>query len=53
MGFFLFLLFVLVPLAEILVFIEVGGLIGVFPTLAIVIATAAAFSRSSVSAESR
>ena len=38
---FLFLLFVLVPVIEIALFIRVGGAIGLFPTLAIVIATAA------------
>ncbi|MCY4307401.1 MAG: FxsA family protein [Rhodobacteraceae bacterium] len=36
----LFLLFLLVPLIEIAVFIQVGGLIGLFPTLAIIIITA-------------
>lgn len=36
----LFLLFLLVPLIEIALFIQVGGLIGLFPTLAIVIVTA-------------
>ncbi|MCG6884531.1 MAG: FxsA family protein [Silicimonas sp.] len=38
----LFLLFLLVPLIEIALFIQVGGLIGLFPTLAIVILTAIA-----------
>jgi UPF0716 protein FxsA len=38
----LFLLFLLVPLIEIALFIQVGGLIGLFPTLAIVILTAVA-----------
>ena len=38
----LFLLFLLVPIIEIALFIQVGGLIGLFPTLAIVIATAVA-----------
>ena len=36
----LFLLFLIVPLIEIALFIQVGGLIGLFPTLAIVILTA-------------
>ena len=36
----LFLAFLLVPLIEIGLFIQVGGLIGLFPTLAIVILTA-------------
>ncbi|MEO1537444.1 MAG: FxsA family protein [Pseudomonadota bacterium] len=38
----LFLLFLLVPLIEIALFIQVGGLIGLWPTLAIVILTAVA-----------
>ncbi len=38
----LFLLFLLVPIIEIALFIKVGGLIGLFPTLAIVILTAMA-----------
>lgn len=36
----LFLLFLLVPLIEIALFIQIGGFIGLFPTLAIVIITA-------------
>lgn len=36
----LFLLFVAVPIIEIALFIEVGGLIGLWPTLAIIILTA-------------
>jgi len=36
----LFLLFLLVPLIEIALFIQVGGLIGLWPTLGIVILTA-------------
>jgi UPF0716 protein FxsA len=36
----LFLLFLLIPLIEIALFIQVGGLIGLWPTLAIVILTA-------------
>ena len=36
----LFLLFLLVPLIEIALFIQVGGLIGMWPTLGIVILTA-------------
>ena len=36
----LFLLFLLVPLIEIALFIQVGGLIGLWPTLAIVVFTA-------------
>ena len=38
----LFLAFVLVPVAEIAVFIEVGGAIGLWPTLALIILTAMA-----------
>lgn len=38
----LFLLFLIAPLIEIALFIQVGGLIGLFPTLAIVILTAIA-----------
>lgn len=57
---FVFLAFVLVPLAEIGLFIQVGGLIGLWPTLFVVILTAfigtvllraqglAAFSRAQV-----
>ena len=37
---FVFLAFVLVPIAEIAVFIEVGGVIGLWPTLGIVVLTA-------------
>lgn len=37
----LFLIFVAVPIIEIALFIQVGGWLGLFPTLAIVIATAA------------
>lgn len=37
---FIFLAFILVPLAEIGLFIEVGGILGLWPTLAIVILTA-------------
>jgi UPF0716 protein FxsA len=36
----LFVLFLLVPLIEIALFIQVGGLIGLWPTLAIVVLTA-------------
>lgn len=38
----LFLIFLLVPLIEIALFIQVGGLIGLFPTLGIVVLTAIA-----------
>lgn len=38
----LFLLFLVVPLVEIALFIQVGGLIGLWPTLAIVVLTAIA-----------
>ena len=38
----LFLLFALVPVAEIYVLVSVGGAIGVFPTIALVILTALA-----------
>ncbi len=41
MGFIL-LLFILTPIVEIAVFIEVGGLIGLWPTLGLVVATAIA-----------
>ncbi len=41
MGLVLFLLFLLVPLIEIGVFIEVGGLIGLLPTLGLILLTAA------------
>ncbi|MBN4046588.1 FxsA family protein [bacterium AH-315-P15] len=41
MGLILFLLFLATPLIEIAVFIEVGGAIGLWPTIAIVILTAA------------
>jgi UPF0716 protein FxsA len=37
---FIFLAFVLVPIAEIGLFIEVGGILGLWPTLSIVILTA-------------
>ncbi|AVO37838.1 FxsA family protein [Pukyongiella litopenaei] len=37
---YLFLAFLLVPLVEIALFIQVGGLIGLWPTLAVVILTA-------------
>jgi len=58
---FIFLAFILVPLAEIALFVEVGGILGLWPTLGIVILTAflgtgllrsqglAAFSRAQVS----
>lgn len=36
----LLLLFILVPLAEVGVFIQVGGLIGLWPTLALIVLTA-------------
>lgn len=38
----LFLLFLIVPLIEIALFIQIGGLIGLFPTLVIVVLTAVA-----------
>lgn len=41
MGLILFLLFVAVPLIEIGLFIQVGGMIGLWPTIGIVIFTAA------------
>lgn len=40
----LFILFILIPVIEIALFIQVGGLIGLWPTLAIVLLTAAAGS---------
>jgi len=58
---FIFLAFILVPIAEIAVFVEVGGILGLWPTLGIVVLTAflgtgllrsqglAAFSRAQVS----
>lgn len=39
---YLFLAFLLVPIIEIALFIQVGGLIGLWPTLAIVVLTAVA-----------
>lgn len=39
---FLFILLLVVPIVEIALFIKIGGLIGVWPTIAIVIATALA-----------
>ena len=42
---YLFLAFLLVPLIEIALFIQVGGLIGLWPTLGIVILTAGASRR--------
>lgn len=41
MGLIIFLLFLLVPLLEIGVFIEIGGLIGLLPTLGLILLTAA------------
>ncbi len=40
MGLILFILFVSVPIIEIALFIKIGGAIGLFPTLAVVILTA-------------
>ncbi|WP_135081300.1 FxsA family protein [Terasakiella sp. SH-1] len=40
MGFFILLLFIAVPVTEIAVFIQVGDIIGLWPTIAIVILTA-------------
>lgn len=40
MGLILFVLFLLTPLIEIAVFIQVGGVIGLWPTIAVVIFTA-------------
>ena len=40
MGFIIFLLFMLVPIIEIIGFIQIGGLIGVWATIGIVILTA-------------
>ncbi|MHA1114188.1 MAG: FxsA family protein, partial [Alphaproteobacteria bacterium] len=42
MALFLLLAFILVPIIEIATFIEVGGWIGLWPTLAVVVATAVA-----------
>ena len=42
MAYALLLAFVAVPIIEIAIFIQVGGLIGLFPTLLIVLATAVA-----------
>jgi UPF0716 protein FxsA len=44
MGYVLFAAFVGIPIIEIAVFISVGGRIGLWPTLAIIVATAAAGS---------
>ncbi len=41
MGLILFFLFLSIPLIEIAVFIQVGGVIGLWPTIAVVIVTAA------------
>jgi UPF0716 protein FxsA len=41
LGYILFILLVAVPIIEIAVFIEVGGLIGLWPTIAVIIVTAA------------
>ena len=40
MGFIVLLAFIAIPMAEIAVFISVGGVIGLWPTLAIVVLTA-------------
>jgi len=40
MKFLFLLLFIGVPIAEIAAFIEVGGLIGLWPTLAVIVLTA-------------
>ncbi len=40
MGFILFLLFLATPLLEVFVFIKVGGVIGLWPTIGIVVLTA-------------
>ena len=40
MPFLILIIFIAVPIAEIAVFIQVGGAIGLFPTIALVIATA-------------
>lgn len=40
MPFLILIIFIAVPIAEIAVFIQVGGVIGLFPTIALVIATA-------------
>ena len=40
MAFILLIAFITVPIVEIAVFIEVGGLIGLWPTIGIVILTA-------------
>ena len=44
MGLILFALFIFIPLIEIAGFIQIGGLIGLWPTIAIVILTAIAGS---------
>lgn len=41
MGLVVLLLFILVPLIEIAVFIELGGLLGLWPTLGLIVLTAA------------
>ena len=40
MGFLLLLIFIVVPIVEIGLFIEIGGRIGLWPTLALVVLTA-------------
>ena len=40
MGFFFIVLFIFVPLLEIIILISVGGVIGLWPTVAIIILTA-------------
>ena len=40
MGLLLLAAFILVPLIEIAVFIEIGGVIGLWPTLALILLTA-------------
>jgi UPF0716 protein FxsA len=40
MGFLILIAFICVPLIEIAVFIEIGGLVGLWPTLALIVLTA-------------
>lgn len=40
MGYLLLLIFIIVPLIEIALFIQIGGLIGLWPTLALIVLTA-------------
>ena len=45
LGYIIFILLLTVPIVEIGVFIEVGGRIGLWPTIAVIFVTAAIISR--------